>query len=56
LAKAEMFNCGGDASSPAIATKASQARLGHPKETKGQNYNVTTEAGQCCDGGNGGCC
>ncbi len=27
----------------------------HPKETKGQNYNATTQAGsQCCDGGN--CC
>ena len=26
----------------------------HPKETKGQDYNVTTEASSCCDGG--GCC
>ena len=26
----------------------------HPKETKGQNYNLTTEAGTCCDGGT--CC
>jgi len=34
----------------------SSARLRHPKETKGQNYNATTEASQCCDGGNGGCC
>ena len=31
-------------------------RIRHPKETKGQNYNVTTEVGRCCDGGNGGCC
>ena len=31
-------------------------RLRHPKETKGRDYNVTTEAGQCCDGGNGACC
>lgn len=31
-------------------------RLRHPKETKGQNYNATTEAGRCCDGGNGGAC
>jgi arsenite methyltransferase len=41
--KAEPFNCSG-------------ARPRHPKETKGQNYNVTTGGGQCCDGGNGGCC
>ena len=26
----------------------------HPKETKGQDYNVTTEPSSCCDGG--GCC
>ena len=26
----------------------------HPKETKGQNYNGTTEASSCCDGGS--CC
>lgn len=31
-------------------------RLRHPKETKGQTYNATTEAAQCCDGGDGGCC
>src|SRR5882672_1410486 len=31
-------------------------RLRHPKETKGHAYNATTEAGQCCDGGNGVCC
>jgi ubiquinone/menaquinone biosynthesis C-methylase UbiE len=28
--------------------------LRHPKETKGQDYNVTTDASQCCDGG--ACC
>lgn len=28
--------------------------LRHPKETKGQDYKATTEAGSCCDGG--GCC
>src|SRR5262249_2738486 len=27
----------------------------HPKETKGQDYNATTEASQCCDGGDGSC-
>jgi arsenite methyltransferase len=26
----------------------------HPKETKGQDYNATTEASSCCDGGS--CC
>jgi hypothetical protein len=26
----------------------------HPKETKGQDYKVTTEASSCCDGGS--CC
>jgi ubiquinone/menaquinone biosynthesis C-methylase UbiE len=25
--------------------------LRHPKETKGQDYNLTTDASQCCDGG-----
>jgi arsenite methyltransferase len=34
----------------------SGARLRHPKETKGQHYNATTAASQCCDGGNGVCC
>ena len=28
----------------------------HPRETKGMEYDVTTDASQCCDGGNGGCC
>jgi SAM-dependent methyltransferase len=30
----------------------SRTSLRHPKETKGQEYKVTTEAGSCCDGGN----
>ncbi|MEO7298096.1 MAG: methyltransferase domain-containing protein [Verrucomicrobiota bacterium] len=34
----------------------SRTNLRHAKETKGQNYNATTEASQCCDGGNGGNC
>ena len=33
-----------------------RARLRHPRETKGTEYNATTEAAKCCDGGNGGCC
>jgi len=32
----------------------SRTSLRHPKETKGQDYNATTEASQCCDGG--ACC
>jgi ubiquinone/menaquinone biosynthesis C-methylase UbiE len=32
----------------------SRTALRHPKETKGQEYSVTTEAAQCCDGGS--CC
>ena len=32
----------------------SRTSLRHPKETKGQDYNVTTGASQCCDGGS--CC
>ncbi len=31
-------------------------RLRHSRETKGMEYSATTEAGRCCDGGNGGCC
>ena len=27
-----------------------------PRETKGMEYNATTEASKCCDGGNGGSC
>jgi arsenite methyltransferase len=38
LAEAKPFDC-------------SQAALRHPKETKGQDYHVTTEANKCCDGG-----
>ena len=30
--------------------------LRHPRETKGMNYQVTTEASQCCDSGSGSCC
>jgi arsenite methyltransferase len=42
LAEAKPFDC-------------SRTALRHPKETKGQNYDVTTEANnQCCDGGS--CC
>ncbi len=33
----------------------SRSSLRHPKETKGQDYTVTTEASNCCDAG-GGCC
>ena len=29
----------------------SRTSLRHPKETKGQDYRLTTEAGTCCDGG-----
>jgi arsenite methyltransferase len=32
----------------------SAPRLRHPRETKGQDYNATTQASQCCDAG--GCC
>ncbi len=32
------------------------AQLRHPKETKGHGYHATTDANQCRDGGNGGCC
>jgi len=32
------------------------ARRRHPRETKGMEYRATTRPGQCCDGGNGGCC
>ena len=41
LESAEPFDC-------------ARTQLRHPKETKGQEYNATTEASQCCDGG--GCC
>jgi SAM-dependent methyltransferase len=43
LDQARSFDCSG-------------ARLRHPRETKGQNYNATSKASQCCDGGEGGCC
>ena len=41
LAAAKPFDC-------------SRTSIRHPKETKGQDYNVTTEASNCCDGGS--CC
>lgn len=42
---AEPFDCSG-------------TRLRHPKETKGEDYDATTDASTCCDGGGdaGGCC
>lgn len=33
-----------------------RTKLRHPRETKGINYNATTEASQCCDGGGEGGC
>lgn len=39
--EAQPFDCG-------------RAKLRHPRETKGMEYNTTTEAAKCCDGG--GCC
>jgi len=42
-AEAKPFNC-------------SVAQLRHPKETKGQDYDATSEASRCCDVGNGACC
>lgn len=33
----------------------SRPTIRHPRETKGQNYDVTTAAGACC-GSDGGCC
>ena len=43
LSEARPFDCSG-------------TRVRHPKETKGQDYKVTTPASQCCDAGNGGRC
>ena len=40
LSEAKPFDC-------------SRTSIRHPKETKGQDYKVTTEASSCCDGG---CC
>lgn len=31
-------------------------RLRHPRETKGMDYDATTDASQCCDGGSAGAC
>jgi len=41
LAEAKPFDC-------------SRTSLRHPKETKGHNYDMTTEANKCCDGGSCG--
>jgi len=41
LAEAKPFDC-------------SRTELRHPKETKGHDYDVTTEPNECCDGGS--CC
>jgi ubiquinone/menaquinone biosynthesis C-methylase UbiE len=41
IAEAQPFDC-------------ARTALRHPKETKGQDYNITTDASQCCDGGT--CC
>jgi len=43
LDEAKTFDCAG-------------MRLRHPRETKGQDYDATTEGAQCCDGGNGASC
>jgi hypothetical protein len=32
----------------------SRTAIRHPKETKGEDYTVTTDASSCCDGGS--CC
>ena len=41
--------------SEATPFDCSRTSLRHPKETKGQDYNATTEANsKCCDGGS--CC
>jgi SAM-dependent methyltransferase len=41
--KAKPYDCG-------------RTRPRHPRETKGMDYDATTEAAKCCDGGNGGVC
>jgi arsenite methyltransferase len=44
LAEAKSFDC-------------SRIGLRHPRETKGHDYDITTEANnKCCDGGGGSCC
>ncbi len=43
LAEAKPFDC-------------AAAQLRHPKETKGHDYEATTAAGVCREGGDGGCC
>lgn len=32
-----------------------EMRLRHPRETKGEDYDITSDASQCCDGG-ASCC
>jgi arsenite methyltransferase len=34
----------------------SRTSLRHPRETKGLDYDATTKASECCDGGTGSCC
>jgi len=36
----------------AVPFDCSAMRLRHPKETKGQDYRMTNDRSQCCDGGN----
>jgi len=43
LDRAEPFDCEG-------------VRIRHPRETKGEDYDVTTDASQCCDGGGSSSC
>ena len=40
----------------AKAYDCAKGRLRHPRETKALEYNATTEASKCCDGGGGSCC
>jgi arsenite methyltransferase len=42
-ANAKPFDCG-------------RTRIRHPRETKGVEYDATTQASRCCEGGNGGIC
>jgi arsenite methyltransferase len=40
----------------AKAFDCARTKLRLPRESKGMEYEATTEPSQCCDGGNGGCC
>lgn len=40
----------------AVPFACTPGQLRHPRETKGMDYQATTAASQCCDGGNGACC